>query len=131
MVRLLDFIDKAEQDALTGALDRICEQVQPKFENALEVRYFEPDPDDWYSSPHPFFCIVERIKVKWLGVFSRTKLRTLVLIHIGFYGGAFDKKEVNGTVYDRSVLAIVKKEIQKYADTHQATASNLNQKFVS
>ncbi len=126
-----------ENTALMDALNRIRERGQAQltkrgqaqFTNPLEVKYYEPDPEMLLLGHYSFFYIAEVRKTYWLGIIPRKQYRTLFTINPGFFGGAYGKKIINCGVFDRSLLDIVKEEVQKYADAFQATAVKLTKDF--
>lgn len=125
-------VENTQRQALTKALNRIRKRGRPHFTNPLKVVHYESD-EMWCISgdcQHPVFHIVEvhETKACWIGIIPSKQYRTLFTIYSGFYGD-HNKKEINCSVFDRSLLDIVKEEIQKYADAFQATAVNLIQDF--
>ncbi len=119
--------ENTQQQALKNTLDKILKRAQLKFTNPLKVIYYEPDETWWISGDRrSLFYIVEVCKAKncW-----REQYRTLLTICSGFYDDGCDEKEINCDVFDRSILGIVKEEIEKYADAFQATAVNISQDF--
>ena len=119
-----------QRRALTEALNRIRERGQQLFTDPLAVEYYEFDTEIWIPGEHPFFYIAEvRTKYRLFGIIRRKQYRHLFAIYPEFYGGAYGKKESNCTVFDRSLLEIVREEVQKYADAFRATAINLTQDF--
>lgn len=83
----------------------------------------------WFLGQHPYFYIAEVRTQYWLGIIPRRQYRNLFAVNTGFFGGAYGKKEINCTVFDRFLLDIAKEEIQKYSDAFGATAINLTQDF--
>lgn len=132
MVELKECVgENTQRRALINTLNQIRERSQPQFTNPLTVVYYEPDPYEWVPGHHSFFYIAE-VSTKYLfGIFPQRQRRKLFAINPGFYGGAYGKKEINCAVFDRSLLDIVKGEINKYADIFQATSINLTQDFDS
>ena len=114
------------RQALMHVLDTIRDLAQPHFTNPLEIGCHEPDTG---PGNYGYFYIAEIRKSRWLGIFPHKQYRNLFVIHPGFYGHEWLQKEVNCCVFDHSLLDIVSKEIQKYADAFQATAVNLTQDF--
>jgi len=123
--------ENTQQRALMDALNRIRERGQSQFTNPLKVEHYEPNFVIWTLDDQPLFYIVEVRTKYWLGIIPRRQYRMLFAINPGFYGSAYGKKEINCAVFDRSLLDIVKKEVQKYADAFQATAVNLTHGFAS
>jgi hypothetical protein len=120
---------KTPSEGLIDALSRIRERGQSQFTNPLTVKHYEPDLEMCIPGDLPFFYIAEVRTEYWLGIIPRRQYRNLFAIYLGFYDGAYGKKEINCVVFDRSLLDIAKEEIQKYADAFQASAVNLTQDF--
>lgn len=116
--------------ALMDALKRVCERGQLRFTNLLSIEHYDPSPSDLIPGINPFFYIAEIRDTYWLGFIHRERYyRKLFAIFPGLSGGAYGKKEVICSIFNPSLLEIVKEEIQKYADIIQASAVILNQKF--
>ncbi|MDE1924894.1 MAG: hypothetical protein KGH79_01790 [Patescibacteria group bacterium] len=115
------------RQALWDMLNRIRERVQPYFVNRLEVGYEEASFEyEAFLLRHSSYYLAE--KKYWLGIIPRKPPRKILTIHDDFFIGA-GKKQVNCTVFERSVCGIVKEEVRKYADTCNATSLHIKHDF--
>lgn len=123
--------EEPRERALQETLHRIIERAQPHFARPLEIGHYEPDNDFYIPFDHPYFYIAEPFTTRWLGIFPRKSHRILFYIYPALYGSALGRREINCGVFDRSVLNIIKEEVQRYADAFRATDVNLKQEFAS
>lgn len=131
MAELREKVDENPQRrALMDTLDRIRGRAQSQFANPLTIEHYQPDPREWFPGHHPFFFIAEVRTKYWLGIIPRKQRWNLFAIYPGFAGSAYGLREIDCAVYNRSLLEIVREEVQKYADAFQATTINLKQDFV-
>ena len=122
--------EDTQRQTLMDVLNRIKERGQERFKNPLKVQCYEPD-EILIPGDHSVFYIVEvrKADTRWLDIIPREQYRTLFVIDSSFIDAGCNKKEVNCSVFDRSLLDIVKEEVQKYADAFQVTAVNLAQNY--
>ncbi len=121
--------ENTEMGALIDALNRICDRSQPQFTNPLTVKRYDPSLEMRNCGHHTFLYVAE-VRTKYrLGIFPCKWYRKLFAINPGFYGGLYGNREIICAAFDRSILEIVKEEVQKYADAFQATAVNLTLDF--
>lgn len=120
----------AQRQALVNALERIRTAAQVGFQNPVEVVYYEPDESDPvanYALPgakRPLFCLVEVHKRRVLGFIpAKPRYRNLVVArpdNISTNGKG--KKVAECIVHDKTLMAVARKEMKKYADAFKATA---------
>lgn len=122
----------ARQRALVDALNRIRERGQTQFRNPLEVRHCEPLGDgEWLPGYSPLFYVTEvQRKTCLFGIIPYRQYRHLFLIKLWFDRGVNGERIIDCTIFDHSLLDIVKEEVRKYADAFQVTIVNLTQDFV-
>jgi len=122
--------ENTQNKALFESVNRIKECSQSYFDNSLEIQYNSVcGGGACIESPRIYYYDLVEVttELKRGRLFTREskKYQRLFGIYEGFYSG----REIFCEVYDRSILGIVKKEIQKYAGVFYATAVNLKQDF--
>lgn len=132
MAKVIETVGEGtEHQILAETLASMRTRFQKHFSSPLEVGWCDPIECFPAGGVHPYWYIVERRRKRWLGIIPLNVRRLLFAIHPDFYGGAYGKKEVRCTVFDRSILEIVHDELKKYTDTTHATAVELTTEFGS
>jgi len=110
------------RQALLETLERIRERGQSQFKNHLKVKH----GGGFFSIVLPYFYIAEVQKTYWLGIIPRKQLRRVFSIHDDFSDG---QKTIRCAVFDRSLIDIVKEELEKYTDVFQMTHVEIHKEF--
>jgi len=127
--------EEAQNQAFLNVLKSIRDQSQKHFEFPLHVEWVDYGYDTQSSLPSrkPYFLIVEIRMEKWLVIFSKKKRRRVLFVSDRFHNSSLstpgDTGIISCTVYFSSILEIVKKEIQNYADFYKVARLEITKNF--
>lgn len=108
---------------LKDILNQIIERGQPLFKNPLKIEY-----DSW--TPHMVYRLISIYEVTnayWFRIIPYKRHRRIFTIHINVYD--YLNKSINCTIFDPSLLSIVKEEIEKFAVIVKAEKINITRDF--
>ena len=116
---------QTEVEILGGLLENIAQELAPLYQGELVVAEKKPSTDFpcvMTSACRSYIYIVEERKVRgFLGIFPKTERTIIFAIDEGFYGGAYDLKNMNVYLGDDESVEVIKKNLDQFIEEHNIT----------